>query len=219
MPEYTHTLIPARATYVPNPAQVGEFVVALTALGAAPIKPTISVAILSGQVRQYKNPFTGQMTSQATRKAKKVKDIAALPSALEGLDDYDVALAGKGPPRLPAMVFDSNDEYEFSVNLCLREHVISTSDWHDEVPIDRKVEMFGTPCDARNRLGIFHYPSTLEVIKVPNAGCARFWIEFEYGQALFPTIDDHLDLIEPKIIAAAEKALGVKFSQGCRWCA
>jgi hypothetical protein len=219
MPEYSHTLIPDRVDLAPDPKQVAAFLEALVTLGASPLKPTITASKLSGEVRTFKNPFTGKTESFPMRKAETLKDLAAVPGALKGLDDYNVTLAGMGPPKLPAFVFDFKGKYDFLVHCCLRPEVVSTSDWHDEVPIKRKVKFFGQPCSSKNRLGIYHNPNTLEIIEVPKAGCARFWIEFEYGKMLFPPIVDRLDLIEPKIVTAAEKQFAVKFGQGCHWCA
>ena len=138
---------------------------------------------------------------------------------MTGLDDFYVTVAGKGPHKLRAFVFVHKAGYDFLVQCCLRAKVVSTSDCHDEVPIERKVEFFGRACGSKNRLGIFHNPNTLEVIEVPEAGCARFWIEFEYGKMLFPPIEDSLELIESSIIHAAEKEFENRFVQGCRWCA
>jgi hypothetical protein len=219
MPEYTHTLIPDRVEFVPDPMQVGTFLSSLASIGAAPLKPVITVSKLTGEMRTFNNPFTGKTDSYPRRKAEKLKDVAALPGELKGLDDYNVTVTGKGPPKLPALVFDFKGTYDFLVHCCLRAEVVSTSNWHDEVPVKRKVEFFGRPCSSKDRLGIFHNPSTLAVIEVPNAGCARFWIEFEYGKMLFPPIDDRLDLMEPKIVEVADKDFGIKFVQGCNWCA
>jgi hypothetical protein len=219
MPEYTHTLIPDRADFVPDPKQVGTFLSSLVSIGAAPLQSTLSISKLSGEVRTFKNPFTGETESFAMRKADKLKDVAAMPGALKALDDYNVTLDGKGPPKLPAFTFDFQGTYDFLIHCCLRAEVVSTSDWHDEVPIDRKVEFFGRPCSSKDCLGIYHNPNTLKVIEVPRAGCARFWIEFEYGKMLFPPIEDRLDLIERKIVDIAEKDFGIQFVQGCHWCA
>jgi hypothetical protein len=219
MPEYTHTLVPDRVEFVPAPKQVDIFLSSLVSIGAAPSKPAIRLSKLSGEVRTLRNPFTGKSESLPMRKSETLKDVAALPSALAGVDDYTVSVSGKGPPKLAAFAFDFKGEYDFLVHCCLRAEIVSTSDWHDEVPIERQVEFFGRPCSADDRLGVFHNPNTLEVIEVPNAGCARSWIEFEFGKMLFPAIDDRLDLMEPKIVEAAEAALGVKFVQGCQWCA
>ena len=58
----------------------------------------------------------------------------------------------------------------------------------------------------------------LEVIKVPGAGCARFWIEFALGKFLFPEIQgDNLELLNPAIAGEAEQIFGAEFVQGCHW--
>ncbi len=219
MPEYTHTLVPKPANFVPDGAQVAAFLSSLVSSGASPVEPVIAVSKLTGEVQTFPNPFTGKTDSFALRKQKKVKDFAAVAKAIQEIEDYDVVVMGQGPPELPAFLFDFKGPYDFTVRCCLRAEVVSTSDWHDEAPTQHEVEFFGRPCGPKQRLGIFHNPDTLEVIEVPNAGCARFWIEFEFGKMLFPRIEDHLDLIEPRIVEVAETAFGIKFVQGCHWCA
>jgi hypothetical protein len=219
MPEYTHTLIPDRVDFAPAPEQVGAFLASLVSMGAAPLKPAITVSELSGEVRSYANPFTGKTETYAMRKAETIQDLSGVPTALDGIEDYILTLMGKGPPKLRAFEFDFKGTYDFLVHCCLRAKVVSTSDFHDEVPIERKVEFFGRPCSSEDRQGIFHNPNTLEVIEVPKAGCARFWIEFEYGKMLFPAIKDSLELIDHSIVRAAEKDFESKFVQGCHWCA
>jgi hypothetical protein len=219
MPEYAHTLIPTQVDFVPDGTRVASFLSALDSTGALPLKSTVAVSKLTGEVQTFKHPKTGEAESFAIRKLKKLKSLAAVPSAIKGIEDYNLSVMGEGPPQLPAFLFDHPGSYEFVVNCCLRAELVSTSDWHDEVPIKRKVKFFGQPCGPKDRLGIFHNPNTLEVIEVPNAGCARFWIEFEYGKMLFPQIEDRLDLIEPRLVQIAEKEFGITFTQGCHWCA
>jgi hypothetical protein len=219
MPEYSHTLIPDHEDFVPDSRRIGTFLSSLVSIGAAPLKPTISVSKLTGEVRVFTNPLSGKTDSITMRKANNLKNLAAVPAALKELDDYNVTLVGKGPPKLPAFTFDFKGTYDFLVHCCRRPEVVSTSDWHDEVPVKRKVVFFDRPCSPNDRLGIYHNPNTLEVIEVPKAGCARFWIEFEYGKMLFPPIVDRLDLIDPAIVEVAEMDFGIKFVQGCRWCA
>jgi len=218
MPEYTHTLIPDRVDFVPDPQQIEVFLSSLVSSGAAPLKPAITVGTPSGEVRSFKNPFTGKTDSFAMFKSTALKDLAAVPGAIKAADDYMVNVDGKGPPKLPAFTFEFKGTYDFLVRCRLVPDVVSTSDWHDQIPIPHKVEFFNQPCSPTDRLGIFHNPHTMEVIEVPNAGCARFWIEFEFGKSLFPPIEDRLDLIEPKIVEVCEKSFGIKFVQGCHWC-
>jgi hypothetical protein len=219
MPEYTHTLIPEQLKFVPESNQIVAFLSAVVTSGAAPLQPMMMVAKPTGDVRTVNNPATGESLSFVMRTGKKVKDFAALSRAILSLDDYDITIAGKGPPALPAFTFQFKGQYDFAVHCSLRPTLVSTSDWHDHVPIKRKVKLFGQPCGPKDRLGLFHNPDTLEVIEVPKAGCARFWISFEFGKSFFPPINDRLDLIEPAFVEIARKEFGVNFVQGCQWCA
>lgn len=218
MPEYSHTLIPSQIDFVPTPQQVASFLSSLADLGATPLNPEIAVSKPSGKVRTFKNPITGNVDTFAMHESKALDDFAVVADALTSLVDYYVSIAGEGPPKLTALAFEFTGPYEFIVRCSLRPEVVSMSDWHDEVRIQRKAEFFGARCSPNDRLGIYFNPYTLEVIEVPNAGCARFWIEFEFGN-LFPSIKDRLDLIDPAIVEVAEKEFAIKFVQGCHWCA
>ena len=66
-------------------------------------------------------------------------------------------------------------------------------------------------------MAVFHNPTTLEAIEVPGAGCARFWIDFEFGNELFPEVGANLDLLNPTIIDVAIEVFGTRFVQGCQW--
>src|SRR5262249_36639808 len=152
----------------PDPKHVSSFLASRVSIDAAPLKPAITVSKqLPGQVWTFTNPFTLKTESRPKYKAVKVKKLADVPRALDRLDDYAVRLEGKGPPKVPAFQFDFEGRYDFAVFCFLRPEVVSTSDWHDEVPINRKVEFFGRPCSPKDRLGIFHNPNTGEVIEVP----------------------------------------------------
>ena len=226
MCEYTHVLIPNRVDFVPDTADVGAFLASLISIGAAPLNPTIAISKLTGEVQTFTNPFTLELDSRRIWTGECLNEIADTRAKLQGLDDYNVSLNGMGPPALPAFVFDFKDAYAFSVRCCLRAEIVSTSDWHDDFVIgqkkglsERKVEFFGRPCRPTDRLGLYHNPTNMEIIEVPNAGCARFWVEIEFGKMLFPRIESRLDVIEPKIVEAAEKVFGIGFLQGCHWCA
>ncbi len=219
MPEYSHTLIPERTDFAPAPSQVAGFLSALVELGASPVNPTLSVSRLSGEMDSHVNPFTGQIDSIARRHRTAAGSLGQITLILGGLDDFEVIMSGKGPPKVHALEFDFDGQYDFAVNCCLRQEVVSTSDWHDESPIERNVVFFGQPCSATDRQGFFCHPNTLEILEVPGAGCARFWIEVEFGKSLFPEIGDSLALLHPSIVDSAEAVFGIRFKQGCHWCA
>jgi hypothetical protein len=54
-------------------------------------------------------------------------------------------------------------------------------------------------------------------IKWWDAGCARFWIEFEFGKFIYPRVADNLEVMSPAIVSEAEKCFRTKFAQGCRF--
>jgi hypothetical protein len=66
--------------------------------------------------------------------------------------------------------------------------------------------------------GFFTNHKTGETIRVPNAGCARFWIGFALGNWLLPEMKSNsLDLLPMPVVDAAHKALSMRFTQGCYW--
>jgi hypothetical protein len=219
MPEYSHTLVPQEVHYAPSPTQASDFLSALTELGAAPLNPTLKLITLSGLSRSFVNPFTGQLETHPLPKHAHIESLKGIAAEVAGLDHYSVVMSGKGPPNVHPLEFDFEGPYDFAVYCSLRATPVSMSDWHDEVPINRKVAFFGNPCSPEDRIGLFHDPNTLKIIEVPNAGCARFWIEFEFGKMLFPEINERLDLLDVSIVEIASKAFGVGFVQGCHWCA
>ncbi len=92
------------------------------------------------------------------------------------------------------------------------------SDLHEEAESSRKPIPFGDECDESDSLGVFTHPHTLEVIEVPGAGCARFWIEFELGKFLFPELaDGDTAILHPAVVGLASENFGVEFIQGFMW--
>jgi hypothetical protein len=55
------------------------------------------------------------------------------------------------------------------------------------------------------------------VIEVPNAGSARFWIEFEFGKFIYPKIEKRLEILSPLLVETAEECFQAEFVQGCRF--
>jgi hypothetical protein len=95
--------------------------------------------------------------------------------------------------------------------------IVSTSEFHgdeDEIP---RIVPHGKSCASTDRRGFFSNPRTLETIEVPEAGCARLWVEFALGKWLIPKVHNSLDLLPLSIVQAAEQIFDVRFSQGCHW--
>ena len=212
MPEYTHTLIPDRIIFAADPKQVGAFLTSLVTLGAAPLKPTVTASKLSGEVRTFKNPFTGKTDSFPMRRAETLKDVAAVPATLKGLNDYNVTLAGKDRPSFPPSSLTSQAN---TISLFIAASARKSSRLRTGTTSLRSSEKWNSSAGhAARKTG---WASIIIRTPSKSSRCrrqvVRFWIEFEYGKMLFPPIVDRLDLIEPKIVAAAEKEFAVKLFQ------
>jgi hypothetical protein len=232
--QYIHTLIPDGQDFASQPQQVASFFDNLAKLGGTPLKAKLRVMKPSGKFRTGTNATTGETISFPMSEHIPLGDFTEIPQALEGLNHYNVILDGQGPSRLspfglwtPAsdgtiIEFSPLKTYDFQVACCLRAEVVSTSYWDAETyqgdeTLGYEVPFFGEPWDSTDRTGIFHDPSTGAMIKVPNTGCARFWVEFEFGKWLFPRIEGNFDVLEPSIVRCAELSFGSKFVQGCHY--
>ncbi|MGB7265697.1 MAG: hypothetical protein WBC92_09305 [Terracidiphilus sp.] len=51
---------------------------------------------------------------------------------------------------------------------------------------------------------------------MPNAGSARFWVEFSFADWLVPHLPDDFDLLDSSLVRAAEDHFGVKLTQAGR---
>jgi hypothetical protein len=224
---YSHLLIPGRAAYAPRPGQIADFFAALIEIGAAPENPKLwawadfespTYAKRKGW-KKFQTLRVGELT--AVTYTATFKDVAGLREALhalQDLDEYNVSMFGSGPSKLslfPAYTFVDGKRvpydgpWHLEARCRLEPDIVSTSRNCSPAPL-------GNPCNPTQRTGSFRNPETGEAIRVPNAGRARFWIEFNLGKWLFPEIkDNNLDLLPASIVQAAQKAFAVRFAQGC----
>jgi hypothetical protein len=224
---YSHMLIPNRAAYAPRPSQVADFFVALIEIGAAPENPklwacadfeSLTYAKKRGWAK-YRTLRVGELTAITyTVEFEGVAGLREALHALQGLDEYNVLMFGSGPPKLslfPVYTFVDvkrvpyDGPCHFEVRCCLEPEIVST-------PGNSNCPPFGSPCGPTHRTGHFSNPGGGETIRVPKAGCARFWIEFNFGKWLFPEIkDNNLNLLPASVVEAAQKAFSVRLAQGC----
>lgn len=235
--QYVHTLIPQAEGFVPEPIQLANFLMQLTTLGAAPLAPKLRVGKLASQFRTGAQALSGEKISIPRRDFMVVEGPADLPAYLTALTDYTVIFEGQGPPKLrpfalyattqtqdaltgerQTSIYEYTDAYSLEVECCLRPLPVSTSDWRDgrtAYSTSAGVIHFGDPFDSPDRTGVFHNPWTDALIEVPNAGSARFWIEFRFGKWLLPNIATHLDILAPAIVSCAQSSFAIAFAQGC----
>lgn len=210
--QYAHLLISEDPDFVPQPEQVGGFFQKLVTMGSAPSDATIKLGKHSGRVLHGTNPLTGEKISIPVRDFVLLKGVSEIRSALD-LNDYDLAMSGKGPAQLPPFALYTNkggrevefaDAYAYEVRGRLRSQIVSTSGTPE----------FGQPCSPASRTGTFSHPNTGSPIDVPNSGCARFWIEFEFGKWLFPKVADNFNVLESAIVKVATEVFNTSFAQG-----
>jgi hypothetical protein len=243
---YQHRLIPDQADYLPHPHQIADFYSALIDLGVAPRQaelilrtwdePPRRTGLHTGRRhRSGFNPASGAIISIVDDRTT-IDSVSIIGSALERLDEYELEMCGVGPSR-PLFQFDKTiygngrgvdpevESYEFQISCYLRPDVVSTSavneDDLDRPSLAEEAETLvlqGETCSASSRTGFFFNPYTQEVIRVPGAGCARFWIEFGFGKWLFPEMKNNsLDLLPANVVGAAQQIFGGRYLQGCCW--
>lgn len=230
MEQYSHTLISADSEFAPEPTQVASFYGELVSLfkfspiSGQPFLPGLIVIKPSGRFRSGTNPTIGEETSILEWDRFNLEKFEDIPALIEGSKHYTVQQSGQwvGKDR-PLVLFKTDgvpyeENYICDVRCELRPEAVSTSDWDEEVgPNTRNVPMFGSPCKNAVRKGTFPNPWTGEVIEVPDAGCARFWIDFEFGKFIYPKVTDSLDVMTPAIVLGAQRCFRTKFAQGCRF--
>jgi hypothetical protein len=209
---YSQLLIPKRPDFAPPVSQVAVFFKALQEHGSAPHHAEISISKQSEKVRMGRNAFTGEQITIRLRESVKCESLTVVERDIEGLDDYSVILVGQGPAQIPPFpLFNAADEqcqsevrepyyYEVSCNLRPGGISFSKESWH-------------APCDLKTVDAVTSNPWNGHKIRIPEAGCARFWIEFMFGNWLVPRIDKSLDILTPAIPTLTSDAFGIAFTQ------
>jgi hypothetical protein len=217
MEQYIHTLISVDSEFVPESAQVANFFSELVSqFKFSPISgqrflPGLVVAKPSGRLRWGTNSSTGEKIPIPEWDRLNIERFEDVPAFIEGCKHYSVAQSGQwaGEDRPVALLKTDGVPYEenyiCTVRCELRPEVISTSAWNVEAgPNTRNVPTLGSVCKDAVRIGIFPNPWTGGVIEAADAGCARFWIEFEFGKFIYPKVTDSLEVMSPAIVLGAE---------------
>jgi hypothetical protein len=211
---YTHLLIPVNRDFTPTAVQVANFLQQMESLGALPKKPALVLTKDLGNVIVGRNPQTGESFTVSKRDRFPIGNLADVFQELTKLEDYEVILTGEGPAALPpfeiwAISVDGfnphTKPYAYEIKCSLRKAPISMTDYPG----------IGTPCSSAENLAIFHNRITGANIRVRDAACARFWVEFNLGSWLFPNITDSLAILPPSIVDVAQSCFSIAFAQGC----
>lgn len=216
--QYSQTLISRDKESVPVAASVREFLVAIVKLGVVPGELSIVLRKPNGKTREYPSPIPGRTMIIELKDREQVGSLADIEPATAGLLDYEVEISGEGQPACPPIPIDFTEPYCIGVTVFVSSTLRSTSNFHEECGANREVPFFGERCEDPASMGVFNHPESLELIEIPEAGAARFWIQFELGKFLFPEIKaGNLALLNPDVVKLAESIFGIRFVQGCFW--
>ena len=171
-----------------------------------------------GRLRSFISPLAGQEEFFPDSDHIPVENPSDIPRVIESLPHYSVLASGEwtaGNRPLTLLTpqraaFDGKLLCEMSCHL--RPEPVSTSCWNEEIFAGQTVPVFGEPCELKVPSGLFSHPWTGQMIQVPNAGCARFWIEFEFGKFLVPQMADSLELLNPSIPQKTEECFQTRFA-------
>jgi hypothetical protein len=230
MEQYIHTLISTDSEFRPDSAQIAGFYQRLVSqFGFCPISdqrwlPGLIVRKPSGKLRWGTNAMTGEKISIPEQGRRKLEEFEDIPAAIEGCTHCTVSQSGQwaGMNRPIDLVGADGVPFEgtylCTVSCELRSRAVSTSAWDVEAgPNTRDVPEFGSPCKGVVPKGIFPNPWTGVPIEVEGAGCARFWVEFEFGKFIYPKAADTLNVMRHAIVRGVEECFETSFAQGCRF--
>ncbi len=212
---YSHLLIARDKAFSPAPAQVEAFCRALDSLDVVPPPLTVTLFTESDRFRTVQNPFTGKDYTFRETDRHPLSGIDSLPAAIATLADYRLYIAGAGQPRTPPLPIVFDGPYCVDVSIQRHSSLRCTSDCYEPERVSCE---FGKPCDSFQPVGYFTNPHDGSTIAVPEAGCARFWIEIRLGKFLCPPIENgRLDFLNSALVSAANECFGITFAQGCLW--
>lgn len=237
---YTHLLIPLSPELRPESDTVAQFAQGIVENGnvSAPAKISFSrVTKEPGRVRQIRNPRTLEKINipLPSRRAEQPQILSAASQIIEqaaNQREYDVTISGEGVPSVPPCIVGYvekdtwkpfTEPYHHEVRCRVRGNIVrlysleSEKDLVEPPDFTKIQPRFGEDCSADEREGIFVHPE-LGAIRIPNAGCGSFWVEFNYGKFIFPRLRNNtVNVLDDSILALARKAFGADFVQACNW--
>jgi hypothetical protein len=239
---YSHLLIPKSPTYRPKAADLAVFFQTAIDAGIVGKSPDElhfqAIRWVKPKTLRGKNPATGEPLIFRLPPYEGVHPIALkspedIPAKTRNRKDFNVWISGNCPQRLAPVPVGAIEKgrwkpwkHRLALRLacCVRSKLVSMSNTPNNIVSmgntqdNDDVPRFRHPCKRTNRVGYFTDPITMNVIEVPDAGCASFWIELEFGKWLVPrAVEKNVSLARPDFIRLASNAFQVEFRQGCFW--
>jgi hypothetical protein len=213
--QYIHLLIARSDDFVPERSKLIEFCQRLIDNEVVPNAKGFSVSTPADQVRTMTNPFTGETVTFPTYAHQRLKSLSEFEAASAALANYCLHFEGMCRPELPPIPITTDDPYAVTIRCHVTAVPHSTSSIYDDYD---SISRYDRPCPEAVSHGHFTDATTGETVEVPDGGRARFWIEFELGKWLFPSVKNgNLEVLHPRIIEWAQTSFGVPFAQGCHY--
>ena len=225
---YTHLLISTSKTYRPTAQAVCQFLQQMIQTGSVGRDHEISFGKVVKQeprIREVQNPFTRKMQqhrmpSRRRPRAEHLSGASQIVALADQEQEYDVSVASTVQPTNPPLDIGSVDEkgtwqswaepYHLEICCRVRSSLVRLCYF--------KQGEFDEDCTEDESEGFFEHPLLPSPVRIPNAGCGRFWIEFEYGKWLYPRPkNDGVALLAPDVTRLAAEIFGTPFVEACLW--
>jgi len=218
MEQYIHLLIARPDDFVPTRSMIATFCQSLIDHRVVPTVEILSVSTPSGKVRTLTNPFNGEAVSIPQYAHQRLKELSELEAASDRLNNFCLHLEGSGTPAVHPIPIDVEIPYSVAVRCHVTAEPHSTSSLYDDEETAARLIQYDRPCADAIPCGYFTAPTSNETVEVADAGRARFWVEFELGKWLFPSVkENNLSILNPTILKWAERDFGIEFAQGCHY--
>lgn len=237
MSEYfTQYIIPRSTTATATPAAVVNAVRAMSAAGFLSPQQAVTVAQV---VRGKRKPrtvvmrmgpgdertFTLPAPTRSREREIELNDIALLPGAVKGWNEFDVTITPRGMPTRQPIALGSylNGAWKQeprTANLAVSVRAVPVRlSRYDSANLEERDPT--TPRfdeDSDDAAAAFFAHPHLGIVQVPGAAAARFWITLDPGKFIVPDPSvPQVDACDNEFIALLEQAFGCSFVQGCDW--
>jgi hypothetical protein len=238
---YTHLLISVSKTYRPPAQAICHFLERMIQTGSAGQDHKISFGkVVKSEPRSWEglNPFTREMhkhtmPSRRRQRAEHLSAASQIAALAEQEPEYDVSIVSTVPPTHPPLEIGGIEKdgtwqawtahYHLGIHCRVRNSLVrlcylkSGEDPNGPLP-EIWIPMFDEDCSEDELDGFFEHPLSPSPIRVPKAGCGRFWIEFEYGKWLYPKLkNDSVVLLDLDVTRLATETFGTAFVEACSW--
>ena len=225
MEQYIQMLIPADPHYAPDPARIAAYFEMLSkswhfALdwNIPHIHPLRALNLLSKAEIEKAIEASAPRRMFPRLERFHLQTYAEIPAIIERLPRFAVTASGtwtaEYPPiKIPTSSWPPEKKGLYcNVGCDLRPEPVLTSNWWTDEDGSGLLQ-FGDPAETLPSSGTFTHPISRHNIEIPLAGCARFWVSFDFGEWLLSYMPEDFDLLDPALIRATEDHFGVKMTQ------